>query len=412
MALAAPLGAAQGTVRPTSGRVARLQDLVAEAVRANSGIRAAALRAAALRDAAPAAGALPDPSIAVGWMGSPAPFVVNNSVTSNRSLAVKEMFPFPGKLRLRRQAARANAAAADWRYRAAVRTVTSELKAAYYSYAFSHQALAVTRSNRALLEQLTRIAEARYESGKGLQQDVLRGQVELSRLLGRIDILTARENMAAARINALLNRDASAPLGAPEPLAQAHLTYTLPQLQRLAAQHDTRLGEVGTLIGRDQKRVALAHKAYEPDFTVGYEVQHMAVTGMLMAGATVSVNIPLFYRSKQRPELRAAVADLNAEQASRDDRRAALSDLVREQYLAAQQAQQLAVLYARAIVPQSVQALQSAQMAYQAGTADFLTLLDDFSGILDDQVNYDQQVAAYDTALARLEPLVGVELTQ
>ncbi len=407
--------AAAQTAAPAAraaGSPLSLHALVREALRANPGIRAAAEAAAALRAAAPAAGTLPDPEVSAGWMGGFVPFAVNDGATSNRSLGVSERFPFPGKLRLQRAAAEAGANAAEWRYQAAVRRVTAEVKAAYYAYAYDHQALQITRSDRTLLAQLTRIAEARYASGKGLQPDVLKGQVELSQLLGRIEILSEQENTAAARINTLLDRDAAAALAPPAPLRQAKLAYTLPQLQALAARRDSGLGAADALLALDRNRLQLARKAYDPDFSVSYGVERMAAPAMTMAAASVSVNIPLFYRSKQRPQLRAAAAALGAQQAARDDRRATVDYRVREQYLAARQANQLAVLYARAIVPQASQTLQSAELAYQAGTADFLTLLDDFSTVLDYQVNYYRQVAAYNTALAKLEPLVGKGLTQ
>ncbi len=406
------LAAGAQTAVPRPAAAITAQSLVQAALRANPGIRAAAARATALREAAPAAGALPEPTVSAGWMGGFAPFTVNQGATSNRNFGVSEQLPFPGKLKLRRQAAEADANAAEWRYQAARRRVAAEVKAAYYAYAYDTQALQITRSNRKLLEQLTGIAEARYASGKGLQQDVLKGQVKLSQLLGRIEILSEEKDTAAARLNTLLDRDASAPLGPPEPLRQGKLGYTLAQLQALAARQDTGLGEADELIARDRKLVKLAHKAYDPDFSVSYGVQRMAAPGMNMAAASVSVSIPLFYRSKQRANLHAAAATLGAQQAARDDRRITVDYLVRAQYLAARQANRLAVLYAKAIVPQASQALQSAEMAYQAGTADFLTLLDDFSTILDYQVNYYQQVAAYNTALARLEPLVGKELIQ
>jgi outer membrane protein TolC len=84
--------------------------------------------------------------------------------------------------------------------------------------------------------------------------------------------------------------------------------------------------------------------------------------------------------------------------------------LVKQQYLAAEQASKLAVLYSQAIVPQSSQTLESSELAYQTGQVDFLTMLDNFINLLDFQVNYYHQISNYQIALARLEPLVGVEL--
>ena len=50
--------------------------------------------------------------------------------------------------------------------------------------------------------------------------------------------------------------------------------------------------------------------------------------------------------------------------------------------------------------------------AYEVGKLDFLSMLTNFIDILDYEANYYQELANFQIALARLEPLVGVELTK
>ncbi len=390
----------------------QLDELVAEALRRNPEIRAAELRVEALDARVPVAKALPDPTVSVGWMGKPVPFLVNEaSPTSYRGVSAMETFPFPGKLKLRGKVADRESRAAWWDYEAARRRVISHVKVAYYQYAYFHKALEITRNNRVLLEKLTKIAEGRYETGKGLQQDVLKGQLELSQLLGRITIFEEEEQTAAARINTLLDRDPQAPLAPPAPIVQAKLGYTLPQLYRLAQHNDAGIEKDQRLIERDQDALALAHKSFDPDFSVNYMFQRMP-GGPNMYGAFVGVNIPIFYKSRQRQEVLEASRNLASERSSRQDRQATVNYLVKEQYLAAQQADKLAMLYSQAIVPQSSQTLESSEMAYQTGKADFLTMLDNFINLLDFQVHYYREISDYQISLVRLEPLVGVTLAK
>ena len=49
--------------------------------------------------------------------------------------------------------------------------------------------------------------------------------------------------------------------------------------------------------------------------------------------------------------------------------------------------------------------------AYQVGGNDFLTVLSNFSTLLNYETDYYRQVADYNMALAQIESLVGVELT-
>jgi len=85
---------------------------------------------------------------------------------------------------------------------------------------------------------------------------------------------------------------------------------------------------------------------------------------------------------------------------------------VKEQYLLAKSSETLLKLYSQAVVPQSSLALESSMASYQVGTVDFLTILSNFTTVLDYEVSYYRELSNYQMALARLEPLVGVELTK
>ena len=50
--------------------------------------------------------------------------------------------------------------------------------------------------------------------------------------------------------------------------------------------------------------------------------------------------------------------------------------------------------------------------AYEVGKLDFLSMLTDFVDVLDYEVSYYEQLSMFQSSLARLEPLVGTELTK
>ena len=69
-------------------------------------------------------------------------------------------------------------AAAD--HEAVRRKVTSQAKAAFFDYFYYDKALQVALKDKDLLQQLSKISEARYRVGKAMQQDVLKSQTEIS----------------------------------------------------------------------------------------------------------------------------------------------------------------------------------------------------------------------------------------
>ncbi len=391
---------------------ASLDALVAEALANNPGVQSALRRVEALRRRAPQARSLPDPALQVGWMGNLKPFgVMRDDPSSYRGVGVQQTIPFPGKLRLRGDIASKEAEAAWWDYEAARRQVVVEVKLAYFEYAYYHKAIETTLKNKDLLEKLARIAQTRYEVGKGIQQDVLRAQVEVSRLRQRLTVLEQQKRTAQVRLNTLLARDPETSLADPEPLAKAELARSLEELYQLARENDTGLQREQRRIERGELAVNLARKEFYPDLGVGYSYWNRPLQRD-MHGFTFSINLPVFYQTKQRQGVREATEELISIERDRANRETTLYFEVKQQYLAAKASDELAQLYAQAVVPQSSLALESALAAYQVGTVDFLTLVENFTTVLDYEIDYYRELSNYQSALARLEPLVGVTLTQ
>ena len=179
-----------------------LDDVVRTALTKNPAVQSAAHTVSAERARVPQAGALPDPTFGVGWMGNPHPFSVQTGDPSSyRSVSAMQMLPFPGKRSLRGQIAGKEVDASQWDLEAVRRRVVADVKSAYYDYWYYDKAIRTTQDNRDLLTKLSQIAEARYRVGKGMQADVLRSQVEISMLLQKLTTLEQQRATAQARLN-------------------------------------------------------------------------------------------------------------------------------------------------------------------------------------------------------------------
>ena len=69
-------------------------------------------------------------------------------------------------------------------------------------------------------------------------------------------------------------------------------------------------------------------------------------------------------------------------------------------------------LYEEGVIPQAALSLESTMAAYEVGSVDFLTLLSSLTTLLDFEMQYYAELTKHEQALARLEPLLGVSLTQ
>jgi outer membrane protein, heavy metal efflux system len=407
---------AQIVTEQTTGRAdhspLKLDEAVGVALANNPAIRSASHMVSAERAKVPQARALPDPTFGVGWMGNPRPFSVQTGdASSYRSVSAMQMLPFPGKRSLRGQMAGKDAEASQWDLEAVRRRVTADVKAAYYEYWYYDRAIRTTQENRDLLSKLSQIAEARYRVGKGMQADVLRSQVEISMLLQKLTTLEQQRATAQARLNTLMARDPDGPLPpAAEVTAPSPLNYSLNDLYKLARENDPEYQRMQKMVERNQLAMNLAHKDYVPDLTVGYMYEQRPAMPD-MHGLTFTVNIPVFYKSKQREEVRQAKEEELSASSARDNRQNELYFDLKQNYLAAKASENLLKLFSQGVVPQSSLALESSMSAYQVGNVDFLTLIGNFTTVLNYQTDYYRELANYQTSLARMEAVTGAELT-
>lgn len=388
-----------------------LDSVVSEALEKNPAVQSALHMVNAQRSRVPQAKALPDPMISGGWAGNIAPFSVQQGdPTSNRNIGVSQQFPYPGKLKIRGEMASKEVDAAETEVDAVRRRVTADVKAAYYDYFYFDKAIQITEKNKDLLDKLSKISDARYRVGKAMQQDVLRSQVEISLLMQKLAILQQQRETAQARLNTLLLRAPESPLPPAADVQPSALNYSLEKLYAMATNNDTAVQRDSRMVERDQFAVTLAEKEYRPDLGVGYMFEQRPNLPE-MHSVTLSVNVPVFYKAKQRQGVAQASEELASEEKSRENRLNELKFELKQQYLAAKAAEQLLNLYSKAVVPQSSLALESSMSAYQVGNLDFLSMLTNFTALLNYETDYYRQVADHQMALARMESLVGVELT-
>lgn len=389
-----------------------VDDVVRTALAKNPAVQSAAHGVAAQRAKVPQASALPDPTFGVGWMGNPRPFSVQTGDPSSyRSVSAMQMVPFPGKRSLRGQIAGKEVDASQWDLEAVRRRVVEEVKAAYYDYWYYDKAIRTTEQNRDLLTKLSQIAEARYRVGKGMQADVLRSQVEISMLLQKLTTLEQQRATAQARLNTLLARDPDGLLPPAADLTNASpLNYSLEDLYKLARENDPEYQRMQKMVERNQLAINLAHKDYLPDLSVGYMYEQRPAMPD-MHGFTFTVNIPVFYKSKQREEVRQAREEELSASGARDNRQNELYFELKQNYLAAKASDNLLKLFSQGVVPQSSLALESSMSAYQVGNVDFLTVIGNFTTVLNYETDYYRELANYQISLTRMEALIGADLT-
>ena len=374
----------------------------------NPDIKAAEQRWRAAQARPSQEGSLPDPMVNTGYHNeSFGRLTQGSSDFSWIRLGAEQEVPFPGKLSLKETVAAREADREGAMYAAAVLSVVTRLRVAYDDYALVHKSLEIVHRNQGLLQQLEQAAEARYRVGEGLQQDVLRAQVELSVLRGRLTSLEQERQSAAAMLNAILNRPPAAPLGAPQPIEKVPFSRTADELEGIARERSPNLRAAQFGVDRAESSLDLARRQYYPDFVLRADYFNKAdLTPEWEVGA--GIRVPLYFWRKQAFGVQEAAAGVGEARATKQSTSQDVLARVQSLYAQVIAAEGLVDLYGATVVPQAELSLHSASAGYQVGRVDFLTLLNSFTVLNEYQLRYSEELAAYDKAVAQLEEAAGL----
>jgi cobalt-zinc-cadmium efflux system outer membrane protein len=388
-----------------------LAALVEEARQKNPEIQAATHGAQAAGHAAKQAGALPDTQIILQHLsvGSPRPFAgYTNSDFAYVGLGASQEFPWPGKRRLRMQVASAQADAMHTQSGAVSRMVIEQVKIAYFKLAYLQATLEILLRDDKLLGEMEQIAESRYRVGQGNQQEVLKAQLQHTRILQEINMHHREQGQLQVQLKQLLARAQDSPDIVTEPLRERSLPESASSLLQQARQNNPEINAREQLVKRADLQTELARKEFRPDFGLQYLYQNTDRKFRDYYMLTFTVTLP--NRGRRRAELaeatenrQSATAELNAEVQRRQAE-------VQDQYVMARTAAEQLRILREGLMPQSEAAFRAATAAYQANRQDFETLLSSFRDALDFEEQYQKELSEHESALARLESLTGVTL--
>ncbi|MCP4254519.1 MAG: TolC family protein, partial [Candidatus Scalindua sp.] len=246
--------------------VLKIRWVIDEALRSNPELQSSKLRWSASKERIRQERALDDPVVGFTYFGEPVQTRVGEK---QAGVMASQKIPFLGKRSLKGEVARNEAKVSGGKYLTLEREIVAKAKSAFYELYWTHQSISINEENSNLLKRFVKIAEVKYATGKATQQDVLKAQVELSKIMNELITLEQFKETAIARINTLLNLHPDTPLGTPEEVNIEELTVSLKDLYAKAKEVSPDLSILKHKIERDKAAYKLAKKQYFPDFTFG-----------------------------------------------------------------------------------------------------------------------------------------------
>lgn len=390
-----------------------LSELIQEALDQNPQIKAAQKEWEATLEKIPQVKSLPDPMFSYSYFGKN---IETRLGPQRNKISLSQKFPFFGKLAIKGEIARRGSSISAEKFNAVRADITLKVKKAFYSLFWFDKAIKISQEEKDVLKRLARIAGIKYETGGASQQDILKAQLEISKISDKLLMLNQGRRAVVAELNSILSRPPDYPVGEAETFEIPELRVDLEQLYAWAREMRPELRKAQFQIEKNEEDLRLAKKNYFPDLNImvdyidiGGGTTTNTLDGRNSWMASIGINIPLW-----RKKLHAAKAEAAIKiKASEDYYKNVENETtfrINELFFEIKTAQEQVDLYKYSLLPQAEQSLKASEVGYLAGKVDFLNLLDSERMILMIKNGYFKILSDLGKSLTQLERVVGKHL--
>ena len=329
-----------------------------------------------------AAGSLPDPVLTLGLMGVPTDgFALDQEGMTQLSIGVSQMFSRGDSLALKQQALAQSAQQHPWLRADRLAQVKTIVIESWLNAYRAQRSIALIEQDKALFSQLIDITESSYASslGKTRQQDIIRAQLELTRLEDKLVMLAQQLESAKKRLSqwlpmSMLTQPVSTKNTAIEPLI-SFTTLEFEALMSLLMAHPA-IVAIDQTVTAKQTEIALAKQSYKPQFGVNMGYSHRGDTPMGDSRADllsvgVSIDLPLFTSNRQDQQVNAAIATAEAVKTQKLIALQKLKGMYFKEFSQLMQLQKRDTLYQTKLLPQMAEQAQATLNAYTRDDGDF-----------------------------------------
>ncbi len=404
-------------VKHTREDLLQLQDAISEALNSNPGLARVGSFAKALAKKPSQAESLPDPHLSLNARNLPTDtFNLEQEPMTQLQVGIMQAFPFPGKLALRKKTAQYQAQAAEKSVNETRLSLIRQVKTRWWAIFKNDMALEIIGQNKTLLTQFVEIAQTKYKVGKGLQQDVLLAQLELSKLLDLEITLHAKRRKTEASLNGLLNRPTDQGIQLPKTVSET--LPPVPNEKRLLQDYKKDrplLAAFKDRIFAARSRLNLAKKGYEPDFKLG------AVYGYRggqnpgrgdrsdFVSLLFSMNLPVYGKNKQSKAIDQRLHELTTARWMLADQQKQIESEISSALASYRQLSAQVSLFKTGIIPQAKQTVASMLSGYQVNKVDFLNLVRAQLTLYNFEIQYWKTLSEANITLAQLAHMIGKE---
>lgn len=271
------------------------------------------------------------------------------------------------------------------------RNVLAAARQSWLELYYWEQAHALVSESQPFFDDLATITRSLYAVGRKNQQDVLRAELELSRLDDRLVEIERQRSRARAMLSEWIGSEASRPVAAKLP--DWHQVPALESLQETLQQHPM-LRAAEAQIDAQSAAVDLANERSKPNWALdlGYSYRE----GYLPTGEPrsdfvsvgVTVGLPFFRRKSIDSNLSAALQDKSAAVATREQTLRGLGSQLAAEYARWSDLARRLSIYEARVLELSGSNAEASLLAYQSDQGDFANVMRAYVDDLNTRVDY------------------------
>ena len=337
-------------------------------------------------------------------------------------VTLTQSFPWFGERELRGRVALSEAEARLRVAGAAEREIVARAKRVFYDLAYMDAALRLTDEERSLVGHYEVLARARYATGQGLQQAVIRLQAELTRISERRHQLEGERRVLGVRLNTRCGRAPDAPVPPIPPVERPTVALDRSHLLDLGERNRQELLAAAALVEAGEEAVELAGMSFRPRLTASLALMNVSGRdprdafgplppdeGRNAVSVSVGVSLPV-WKESYRAGVEEAGYRLTAQRRRLEEVRDDMEDAVERALIRIETLDDQIALLDTVLIPQSEATLLATETAYQTGQVGVLDLLDSERVQIAVRRMRARYVSDFLIALADLERGVGVGL--
>ncbi len=342
------------------------------------------------RERVPQAGALGDPTLVLGIQNDGFKGIqIGVEPTSFWQVLINVPLSWPGKRGFREDAAAARVTVAEAALQRVRLTLLGDVERAYLDLRLVRGQLALQGRLESLWQQAEEITRARYQVGEVPQSDLLRSQLERTRLrLQRLG-LEAAERSALHEINRLRVHPLDEPVDTPLPLTDIRLG-TLPPPEALVADAEARSPDIALAtrnVSVAEARVKSAYRERWPDLSLTAAIMPRGQLEPMWA-ASVGLSLPIYWWDKGSRAVAEAEQVRSSEQLAADSVRQLLALRTQERHTALSAVLETLEVYRHGLLVQSDATVRSTLFQYRVGKVPFASVLEVMRGLVTDEGGY------------------------